>query len=166
MATAELLVYRTDMLGEAGIEPPRTTDALVAAARRLHDPARGISGIAWNGGRGTPVGHTFIMIMSAFGRPILDLRRTSDGFDGEQIVGEAMRPAFLSPEARETAAYLQELKARDTVHHVFEASVVNIADARPCNEIIDCQWYAYGAVDELDTTDATRHIVKSFLRRL
>ena len=111
MATAELLVYRTDMLGEAGIEPPRTTDALVAAARRLHDPARGVSGIAWNGGRGTPVGHTFIMIMSAFGRPILDLRRTSDGFDGEQIVGEAMRPAFLSPEARETAAYLQELKA-------------------------------------------------------
>lgn len=111
MATAELLVYRTDILGEAGIEPPRTTDALVAAARRLHDPARGISGIAWNGGRGTPIGHTFIMIMSAFGRPILNLRRMADGFDGEQIVGEAMRPAFLSPEARETAAYLQELKA-------------------------------------------------------
>ena len=111
MTTAELLVYRTDMLGEAGIEPPRTTDALVAAARRLHDPARGINGIAWNGGRGTPVGHTFIMIMSAFGRPILDLRRTPDGFDAEQITGEEMRPAFLSPEARETAEYLQELKA-------------------------------------------------------
>jgi 8-oxo-dGTP diphosphatase len=62
--------------------------------------------------------------------------------------------------------YLQELKARDTVHHVFEASVVNIADARPLNEIVDCQWHAYSAVDELDTTDATRHIVKSFLRRL
>lgn len=62
--------------------------------------------------------------------------------------------------------YLQELKARDTVHHVFEASVVNIADARPCNEIVDCQWQAYGAVDQLDTTDTTRHIVKSFLRRL
>ncbi|NVZ21823.1 NUDIX hydrolase [Pseudomonas costantinii] len=62
--------------------------------------------------------------------------------------------------------YLQELKARDTVHHVFEASVVNIADAQPRNEIIDCQWHAFGALDELDTTDATRHIVKSFLRRL
>ena len=111
MTTAELLVYRTDMLGEAGVEPPRTTDALIAAARRLHDPARGISGIAWNGGRGTPVGHTFIMIMSAFGRPILNLRRTPDGFDAERITGEEMRPAFHSPEARETAAYLQELKA-------------------------------------------------------
>ena len=62
--------------------------------------------------------------------------------------------------------YLQELKARDTVHHVFEASVVNISEARPCNEIIDCRWHAYGAMDELDTTDATRYIVKSFLRRL
>ncbi|MGU3309667.1 NUDIX hydrolase [Pseudomonas sp. M5A4_2d] len=62
--------------------------------------------------------------------------------------------------------YLQELKARDTVHHVFEASVVNIADAHPRNEIIDCRWHAYSAMDELDTTDATRHIVKSFLRRL
>ncbi|AZE66811.1 8-oxo-dGTP diphosphatase [Pseudomonas synxantha] len=62
--------------------------------------------------------------------------------------------------------YLQELKTRDTLHHVFEASVVNIDQARPCNEIVDCQWYAYGALDELDTTDTTRHIVKSFLRRL
>ena len=62
--------------------------------------------------------------------------------------------------------YLQELKARDTVHHVFEASVVNIADARPLNEIVDCQWHAYGSLDDMDTTDATRHIVKSFLRRL
>ena len=51
------------------------------------------------------------MIMSAFGRPILDLRRTPDGFDAERITGEEMRPAFRSPEARETAAYLQELKA-------------------------------------------------------
>ena len=62
--------------------------------------------------------------------------------------------------------YLQELKTRDTLHHVFEVSVVNIDQARPCNEIVDCQWYAYGALDELDTTDTTRHIVKSFLRRL
>lgn len=62
--------------------------------------------------------------------------------------------------------YLQELKARDTLHHVFEASVVNVAEARPRNEIIECRWHLYGALDELDTTDATRHIVKSFLRRL
>ncbi|ARB27162.1 NUDIX domain-containing protein [Pseudomonas tolaasii] len=62
--------------------------------------------------------------------------------------------------------YLQELKARDTVHHVFEASVVNLGEARPRNEIVECQWHDYHAMDDLDTTDATRHIVKAFLRRL
>ena len=111
MTTAELLVYRTDLLAEAGIEPPRTVQATVEAAKRLHRPAEGISGIAWNGGRGTPIGHTFIMIMSAFGRPVLDLRRTGDGYDAERVEGEQMRPAFLCAEARETANYLLELKA-------------------------------------------------------
>ncbi len=111
MTTAEMLVYRTDVLSQAGIEPPRTTQATIDAARRLHNPTRGINGIAWNGGRGTPVGHTFIMIMSAFGRPVLNLKRTADGWDAETISGEQMRPAFLSAEARDTAQYLVELKA-------------------------------------------------------
>jgi len=62
--------------------------------------------------------------------------------------------------------YLQELKANDTVHHVFEASVVNINDARPCSEIKECQWHPYTHLDDLDTTQATLKIVKSFLRRL
>ena len=110
MTTAELLVYRTDLLADAGIELPRTTSALIEAARRLHQPARGISGVAWNGGRGTPIGHSFIMIMSAFGRPILDLRRIAGGFDAEIIDGEEMRPMFLSEEARQTADYLCEIK--------------------------------------------------------
>ncbi len=111
MTTAEMLVYRTDVLSQAGIEPPRTTQATIDAARRLHNPAQGVNGIAWNGGRGTPVGHTFIMIMSAFGRPVLNLKRTADGWDAETISGEQMRPAFLSAEAHDTAQYLVELKA-------------------------------------------------------
>jgi multiple sugar transport system substrate-binding protein len=81
MMTAELLVYRRDRLEQAGIAPPCAAAEVVAAARRLHDPAAGICGIAWNGGRGTPVGHSFIMMMSAFGRSILDLHPTGDGFD-------------------------------------------------------------------------------------
>ncbi|KAA0945849.1 NUDIX domain-containing protein [Pseudomonas sp. ANT_H14] len=62
--------------------------------------------------------------------------------------------------------YLQELTADNTVHHVFEASVVNIDEAQPRSEIIDCQWHAYGDIDQLDTTQATKRIVRSFLRRL
>jgi multiple sugar transport system substrate-binding protein len=109
MATAEMLVYRTDLLQEAEVAPPRTIAATVEAAKRLHRRWPGVSGIAWNGGRGTPVGHTFIMAMSAFGQPVLNLRSTRSGFDAERVEGEAMRPMFLSQEARATAEYLREL---------------------------------------------------------
>jgi multiple sugar transport system substrate-binding protein len=110
MTTAEMLVYRTDLLGEAGVKPPGTAAATIEAARRLHNPSKGINGIAWNGGRGTPIGHSFMMIMSAFGKPVVNLRKTSDGFDAENARGEELRPAFLSLEARQTAEYLRELK--------------------------------------------------------
>jgi multiple sugar transport system substrate-binding protein len=109
MMSAEPLVYRIDLLDYAGLAPPRTATQTLEAARRLHDPKSGVSGIAWNGARGTPVGHSFIMIMSAFGRPVLNLRRTTDGFDAERVDGEEMRPMFLSLEARQTVEYLLEL---------------------------------------------------------
>ncbi len=107
--SAEPLVYRTDLLEKANLGPPRTTDQTIEAARRLHNPGAGVSGIAWNGGRGTPVGHSFMMIMSAFGKPVLNLRPTPDGFDAEHVSGEEMRPTFLSLEARQTVEYLIEL---------------------------------------------------------
>ena len=110
MTTAEVLVYRTDIFAEAGIAPPRTAAETITAARKLHKPAQALSGIAWNGGRGTPIGHSFMMVMSAFGRPIVNLRKSEHGFDAENAKGEELRPAFLSGEARETAEYLLELK--------------------------------------------------------
>ena len=39
--TPELLFYRRDLFAEAGLEPPATTDALLQAARSLHDRAAG-----------------------------------------------------------------------------------------------------------------------------
>jgi multiple sugar transport system substrate-binding protein len=110
MTTAEVLVYRTDLFSEAGIAPPSTAAETIEAARKLHKPSQAVSGIAWNGGRGTPIGHSFMMVMSAFGRPIVNLRKSAQGFDAENARGEELRPAFLSTEARETAEYLLELK--------------------------------------------------------
>ena len=108
--TPELLVYRTDLFSEAGIAEPAKTEAVLAAARRLHAPISGRYGIAWNAARGTPLGHSFLMIMgSSFGQPVINLRRTSDGFDAENPHGEDMRPMFLSDAARQTAEYLMEL---------------------------------------------------------
>jgi 8-oxo-dGTP diphosphatase len=86
---------------------------------------------------------------------------------GERPVGAAERELHEETGLQvDGLLYLQHMKARDTEHHVFEASVINITQAKPCNEIIDCRWHAYAALDDLDTTDATRHIVKAFLRRL
>ncbi|MGA9411654.1 MAG: extracellular solute-binding protein, partial [Roseobacter sp.] len=39
--TPELLFYRKDMFADAGLEPPATTDALLGAAKALHDPQHG-----------------------------------------------------------------------------------------------------------------------------
>ena len=107
--TAELLVHRSDVFARAGLAPPRTTDETVAAAKRLNNPRSGFYGIAWNGARGTPLGHTVLMVMAAFGRPVLDLQRVPGGFDCGKLEGEALRPAFLSLEARQTVEYLLEL---------------------------------------------------------
>ena len=107
--TAELLVYRIDLLARSGLAAPRTTEEVLAAAKQLNDPRSGVYGIAWNGARGTPLGHTVLMVMAAFGRPILDLRRVPGGYDCERFDGEQLRPAFLSLEARQTVEYLLEL---------------------------------------------------------
>ncbi|VVO45431.1 hypothetical protein PS833_06696 [Pseudomonas fluorescens] len=59
-----------------------------------------------------------------------------------------------------------DLQAGSTRHHVYEASVVNIDEVRPQNEIVDCIWYPLDAVHNLETNDATRRIVQAFQRRL
>ncbi|HWG05510.1 MAG TPA: extracellular solute-binding protein, partial [Beijerinckiaceae bacterium] len=111
LMTVEMLVYRADLLADAAIAVPTTVSSVLDVARRLHNPGRGLYGLAWNGARGTPLGHSFIMIMGAFGRPVINLRATPDGFDAEWVNGEEMRPMFLSAEARGTAEYLRELVA-------------------------------------------------------
>jgi len=107
--TPELLFYRRDLFAEAGLEAPRTTVDLLAAARALHRPARNLRGIAWNGARGTPLGHSFIFAMADFGQPVVDLRRRGDGFDPFDLTGERLRPMIDSEGGRRAADFLMEL---------------------------------------------------------
>ncbi|MEB0048503.1 MULTISPECIES: NUDIX hydrolase [unclassified Pseudomonas] len=62
--------------------------------------------------------------------------------------------------------YLIELQAGSTRHHVYEASVLNLDDARPQNEIVDCMWHPMDAMHNLKISEATLKIVKAFQRRL
>jgi multiple sugar transport system substrate-binding protein len=107
--TPELLFYRRDLFADAGLEPPATTDALLNAARALHNPARGRYGIAWNAARGTALGHTFLMALADFGQPILDLPEIAGGFDTDHLADHTYRPTIDTPAGLRAAEFLLEL---------------------------------------------------------
>lgn len=91
---AELLWIREDLLEALNLEVPVTTEALLAFARSVHDPARQQYGIAWNAQRGQPLGQTMAHFFAAFGAPLLD---------------EAGRPAFHTERGLEAARYAKAL---------------------------------------------------------
>ena len=107
--TPELLVYRQDIFSELGLRPPINIAETLKAAKKIHSPFDDMSGIAWNAARGTPLGHSFLYAMAAFGQPVLNLNRLENGFDGENVEGENCRPMFDTEIALEAAEYLREL---------------------------------------------------------
>ena len=66
----------------------------------------------------------------------------------------------------EQMLYLMELRSGSTQHHVYEASVLDLEQLRPQNEIIECIWHPLDAVQNLPTSDATLRIVQAYQRRL
>lgn len=107
--TPELLFYRKDMFAEAGIEPPATTDDLLAAAKKLHDPIHGQYGIAWNAARGTALGHTFLMTLADFGASILDLDENAGGYDTDNLHKGEYSVLIDTEKGLAAAEYLMEL---------------------------------------------------------
>jgi 8-oxo-dGTP diphosphatase len=91
---------------------------------------------------------------------------------GKVEIGEAVAGAAIRELREETGLnveqllYVFELEAGNTRHHVFEASILGAEDAMPQNEISECIWYSLNSIYDLDTSDATRSIIRSFLRRL
>jgi multiple sugar transport system substrate-binding protein len=107
--TPELLFYRRDLFAEAGIEPPATTEALLQAARTLHQPQRGRHGIAWNAARGTALGHTVLMTFADFGQPILDLPAIAGGFGTEHLARGEYRATIDTEAGLQAAEFLLDL---------------------------------------------------------
>ncbi|MDW4499931.1 extracellular solute-binding protein [Sulfitobacter sp. D35] len=107
--TPELLLYRRDLFADAGLEPPATTDDLLEAARTLHNPRRGLHGIAWNAARGTALGHTVLMTMADFGQPVLDIPEIAGGFDTRNLAAGGYRPTIDTDAGRRAAEFLIEL---------------------------------------------------------
>jgi multiple sugar transport system substrate-binding protein len=107
--TPELLFYRKDLFAKAGLEPPATTDALLAAAKALHDPLHGQHGIAWNAARGTALGHTVLMTLADFGQPIFDLPPIAGGFDTSCLADRRYRATIDTEAGLRAAEFLLEL---------------------------------------------------------
>lgn len=86
---------------------------------------------------------------------------------GETIAGAAMRELLEETGLGvDGLLYLMQLESGGTRHHVYEASVLHSAQARPQNEIFDCLWYPLDSVQNLNTSDATLRIVRAYQRRL
>jgi 8-oxo-dGTP diphosphatase len=86
---------------------------------------------------------------------------------GETVAGAAIRELEEETGLRvEELVYLMEFESGSTRHHVYEVSVLNLHQARPQNEIIDCLWHPLETIHNLNISDATQSIVRAFLRRL
>jgi multiple sugar transport system substrate-binding protein len=107
--TPELLFFRKDWFAEAGLEPPSTTDEVLAAARALHDPRRGRYGVTWNAARGTALGHEFMMACAACGQPVINLEPNAGGYDADVAHRRDLMPTIDTPGAMEAAEYLKAL---------------------------------------------------------
>lgn len=107
--TPELLFYRKDWFASAGLEPPSTAQAVLDAARVLHDPTHGRYGVAWNAARGTALGHQFMMACADFGQPVLNLHPIAGGYDADVAGRDDLTPTLDTPQALEAAEYLKAL---------------------------------------------------------
>jgi 8-oxo-dGTP diphosphatase len=86
---------------------------------------------------------------------------------GESAADAAARELWEETGLRVDALmYVLELEADGTRHHVFEASVLNLGQLRPLNEISDCTWHPLDTVNNLNISAATLGIVSAYLRRL
>jgi 8-oxo-dGTP diphosphatase len=91
---------------------------------------------------------------------------------GKVEIGEAIAGAAIRELKEETGLnvdqllYIFEFEAGNTRHHVFEASVLDAENAMPQNEISECIWHSLSTISDLDASDATKSIVRSFSRRL
>lgn len=106
---SEILAYRKDLFEEAGLQPPKTHEELLAAAKKLHNSKPGLAGICWNAARGTPLGQTFIFSMADNHQPPIALAKDGDSFDIHNIKPANMKPMIDSPAGHEAANYIKAL---------------------------------------------------------
>ena len=95
---ANVLNYRKDVLADAGLEPPRTQEALVQAARALTRPEDEFYGLALLGAKGPPVAQDYMMWVQQRGGRLVDAQgeivlNTPENVASLESFGEAFQYA-------------------------------------------------------------------------
>jgi len=71
-AETSVLAYRTDIFEKYGLAPPRTYDAMLAAARTIHEKEPGMGGLVSRGQAGQPIMHAWLLHFSPNGGVFFD----------------------------------------------------------------------------------------------
>jgi multiple sugar transport system substrate-binding protein len=111
LTTAEMLVFRRDIFEKLGFVPPRETSDVIRISKEIMSSGLAEHGIAWNGARGTALGHTFMTIMAAHGQPIVELKQRPDGFEVPPLGSQRPKAMFMHAAAFAAAEYLRDLLA-------------------------------------------------------
>mgnify|MGYP001493290784 CR=1 FL=1 len=78
--TIEILTARRDLFDEASLPFPKTFDETILAARAMHKPYRGQYGIAWNGGLGMPIAHSFMFFLASSQGTLIEMPRKNENW--------------------------------------------------------------------------------------
>ena len=93
-AETSLLAYRTDIFEKHGLTPPRTYDAMLAAARTIHEKEPGMGGLVSRGQAGQPIMHAWLLHFSPM---------------GGTFFGDTWEPRFAEPPGIKAAEVLRTI---------------------------------------------------------
>lgn len=153
--TAELLLYRSDLFVQHGLDAPRTVDEVLYAAQTINDPDRDLYGICWNAAQGQPLGQTFIQVMGAYGRPPINLRRAGESFV-TSVIPEDVVPQVNSPEGVAAAEYLRALSRYSPPNIATMDWTSKIETFRLGRTGMSYEWSSRAAIFEWDALSPAR----------
>ena len=130
------IFYRKDLFQQAGIQPPTNHDELLAAAKKLNDPSKGISGICVPGKQGSYDTDQFYMTLVFQ--------------DGGGLADPQGKPTFDTPEQLTALKFEKELVSaaapKGTPSYTF-AEVGRFYEQGKCAMAFEGGWY----IDQLHT---------------
>jgi len=106
--TIEILTARRDLFEDASLPYPHTFAETVNAARALHRPDHEQYGISWNGARGMPIAHSFMIFLASAQGSVIEIPRKHENWlDSVDTKNPKLR--INSEEGLATIDYMRQL---------------------------------------------------------